>query len=318
MPNEIGAAIDGVIANAEGKVGAVEIPRNILFISQRPVHIDQVFGSIVDHHDMLPLADGQFIAIAGVHIRYASCRVGSKNRFAVARQGDLPAFLPAAEGEQICLPLRRQFVGFHPETNGSQGRVVLDRIGNQNRIGAGKAIGIAAKTKAVGRQLSAAHRSIVFKLGHIISIAGKWEIGYQVSGLSRGSRFRRVQIGNLLGSQGDIIDFHLVQGSIKVAAAVNGVITHTQRVRSRIEVAGHIFFIGQGAIDINQVFGSIVNHDDLLPYSGSQFIAVAGIHIGNASGSVGSEDGFAMARQRNLPPLLPTAEGKQEHFTLSG
>ena len=89
-----------------------------------------------------------------------------------------------------------------------------------------------------------------------------------------------IEICYLLSSHGCVKKHDFVQTAIKVQAATDRVKAHTQWILGGIKCAGDGFCIGHGTIQIDDIVGSIVSHNDLMPITQGEFIAIARVHVG--------------------------------------
>ena len=106
--------------------------------------------------------------------------VGGEHRFAVVGQRNFPAFLPAAERQQVGFALRREIIRLDPETDGRIRRVELRGIGGAHAALYAVEIESAVRpAEAVLGKCGSVYRRMVGKGGLVFGLARKVVTGYR-------------------------------------------------------------------------------------------------------------------------------------------
>ncbi len=300
-----------VVADAERIGRIVQGTDHYFFGHLCAIEIDDVFGAVVYHHHVGPGADGQFVAIAGVHVGDAVGVVGRPDGLTVRRQGDFPALLPAAERKQEDFAVGGQFVGFHPEAYRCVGRIELRRIGGGHFRCAIEPCGFVGFAKTVFCKIDG--RCVVVVIRFIQAVSAERVICHEVASNGRRGVLRSIQSSDFSGAECLIVNLYIVHCAIEKASPINRVVADAERVLGFVQCARHQFLGHLCAVEIDDVLGTIVHHDHVRP--GIERQRRAGVHVAAAcAASMGGENRFAVARQRDFPALLPAAVGEQVNF----
>ena len=130
------------------------------------------------HDDLFPNADGQFVAVARVHVGNSVRVVGSPNDLGVLGQRDFPAFLPAAVGKQEGFTVAGQGIDFHPKTNCGGTRIELRTVRCVYLGGAAvERERTVSKAETVGGQGATGDIGVVAECGAVRAVATESVVG---------------------------------------------------------------------------------------------------------------------------------------------